>query len=64
MNYDIIVQKFKSMILITVSIIVVVPLTFKLPWIFTLFNVDWLDTFKDDDNVDEPEFPVQKHINY
>ena len=39
--------------LITVSIIVVVPLTFKLPIILTLFNVDWPETFNDDNNVDE-----------
>jgi hypothetical protein len=33
----------------------VVPLTFKLPSISTLFKVDCPETFKDDDNVHEPE---------
>ncbi len=41
--------------LITVSINVVVPLTFKSPSIFTLFKVDRPETFKHDENVDEPE---------
>jgi len=44
-----------AVLLITVSIIVVVPLTLKLPIIFILFKVDCPETFKDDNNVDEPE---------
>ena len=39
------------MLLITVSIIVVVPLTFKLLIIFTLFKTDCPETFNDDTNV-------------
>ena len=34
-------NEFIDVLLITVSIIVVVPLTIKLPIILTLFNVDW-----------------------
>jgi hypothetical protein len=42
-------------LLITVSIIVVVPPTFKLPLIFTVFKLDVPDTFNDDNNVDALE---------
>ncbi len=41
--------------MITVSIIVVVPLTFKLPITFKLFKVACPDTLKDDINVDSLE---------
>ena len=46
-------NEFMDVLLIIVSIIVVVPLTFKLPIIFTLFKVDNPETLKDDNNVDE-----------
>jgi hypothetical protein len=42
-------------LLITVSIIVVVPPTFKLPLIFTVFKLDVPDTCNDDENVDALE---------
>ena len=45
----------KWCILITVSIIVVVPATFKLPMMLTLLKLDGPDTFKDGNNVDAPE---------
>ena len=41
--------------LTTVSIIVVVPPTFKLPLIFTVFKLDIPDTFNDDNNVVSPD---------
>ncbi len=41
--------------LITVSKIVVVPLTFKLPLIFTVFKLDVPDTINDDNNADALE---------
>ena len=46
-------NEFMDVLLIIVSIIVVVPLTFKLPRIFTLLKVDNPETLKDDNNVDE-----------
>jgi hypothetical protein len=42
-------------LLITVSKIVVVPLTFKLPLIFTVFKLDVPDTINDDNNADALE---------
>ena len=44
-----------DVLLTTVSIIVVVLLTFKLSITFTLFKVVCPDTFNDDINVDESE---------
>ena len=46
-------NELNDVLLTTVSIIVVVPATFKLPMILTWFKVDWPDTFNDDNNVDE-----------
>ncbi len=54
-KHHVTLNEFIDVLLITVSIIVVVPLTFKFPSIFPWFKVDWPDTFKDDDNLDEPE---------
>ena len=48
-------NELNDVLLTTVSIIVVVPLTFKLPLILTLFKVDCPETFNDDNNVDELE---------
>ena len=48
-------NELNVVLLTTVSIMVVLPLTFKLPIILTLFKVDCPDTFNDDINVDEPE---------
>ena len=48
-------NELNVVLLTTVSIIVVVPPTFKLPFIFTVFKLDIPDTFNDDNNVDELE---------
>ena len=51
--------------LIIVSIIVVVPPTFKLPLIFTVFKLDVPDTFNDDNHVDALETTkLEKFVLY
>jgi len=48
-------NELNVVLLTTVSIIVVVPPTFKLPLIFTVFKLDIPDTFNDDNNVESPD---------
>ena len=48
-------NELNVVLLTTVSIIVVVPPTFKLPFIFTVFKLDIPDTFNDDNNVESPD---------
>ena len=48
-------NEVNDVLLITVSIIVVVPATFKLPFTVKLFKLVGPDTLKDDNNVDAPE---------
>ena len=48
-------NELNVVLLTTVSIIVVVPPTFQLPFIFTVFKLDIPDTFNDDNNVESPE---------
>ncbi len=48
-------NEVNDVLLITASIIVVVPATFKLPMILTLLKLDGPDTLKDDNNVVPPE---------
>ncbi len=48
-------NEFIDVLLITVSIIVGIPLKFKLPLTFTLFKVVCPETFNDDINVDASE---------
>ena len=48
-------NEVNDVLLITVSIIVVVPATFKLPLTLKLFKLVGPDTLKDDNIVDAPE---------
>ncbi len=50
-----ILNEVNDVLLITVSIIVVVPATFKLPLILTSLKLDGPDTLKDDNNVVAPK---------